>query len=108
LHFVFFCDIIIIAVKNDVVKSTANNNYKFLKMEVNFMNVTAATAYSELPTILNANQLAKTLGISRAGAYNLLASKGFPTLHIGNRKLVPKAKLIQWIDENSKGANVYE
>ena len=71
------------------------------------MNSTAtATAYSELPTVLNANQLAKTLGISRAGAYNLLASRGFPTLQIGNRKLVPKEKLIKWIDENTKGANI--
>ena len=77
-----------------------------LKMEVKFMNTTTATAYSELPTILNASQLAKTLGISRAGAYNLLASRGFPTLQIGNRKLVPKEKLIKWIDENTKGANV--
>ena len=77
------------------------------KMEEKFMNTTnTATAYSELPTVLNANQLAKTLGISRAGAYNLLASRGFPTLQIGNRKLVPKEKLIKWIDENTKGANV--
>ena len=77
------------------------------KLEVKIMNsTTTATAYSELPTVLNANQLAKTLGISRAGAYNLLASRGFPTLQIGNRKLVPKEKLIKWIDENTKGANV--
>ena len=51
------------------------------------MYTNTTTAYSELPTVLNANQLAKTLGISRAGAYNLLASKGFPTLQIGNRKI---------------------
>ena len=60
------------------------------------------SVYSDLPTVLNANQLAKTLGISRSGAYNLLASRGFPTLHIGNRKLVPKEKLIKWIDANTK------
>jgi len=66
------------------------------------------SVYSDLPTVLSANELAKTLGISRAGAYNLLASRGFPTLHIGNRKLVPKEKLIKWIDENTKGASVYE
>ena len=64
------------------------------------------SVYSDLPTVLNANQLAKTLGISRAGAYNLLASSGFPTLHIGNRKLVPKEKLIKWIDENTKGEQI--
>ena len=79
----------------------------FYKAGGDFMNATTtATAYSELPTVLNASQLAKTLGISRAGAYNLLASKGFPTLQIGNRKLVPKEKLIKWIDENTKGEKI--
>jgi predicted DNA-binding transcriptional regulator AlpA len=76
------------------------------------MNTTAitvtATAYSELPMVLNAAELAKTLNISKAGAYNLLNSKGFPTLQIGNRKLVPKEKLIQWIDNNSKGEDLYD
>jgi hypothetical protein len=55
-----------------------------------FMKTETTSAYSDLPTVLNAIQLAKTLGISRAGAYNLLASKGFPTLHIGNRKLAKR------------------
>lgn len=63
---------------------------------------------AELPTVLNAEQLAKTLGISRAGAYNLLSSKNFPTLNIGKRKLVAREKLIKWIDANSKGVNLYE
>ena len=56
-----------------------------------------------LPTVLNANQLASVLGISRAGAYNLLNSQDFPTLHIGARKLVAASKLMEWIDRNSNG-----
>ncbi len=40
------------------------------------------TNYESLPAVLNANQLATTLGISRAGAYQLLNSGSFPTLHI--------------------------
>ena len=59
--------------------------------------------YSELPDILNANMLAETLGISRAGAYQLLNSADFPTLQIGKRKLVPKDKLIAWIDRHTGG-----
>ena len=43
-------------------------------------------AYANLPDVLNANMLAETLGISRAGAYQLLNSEDFPTLHIGKRK----------------------
>ena len=55
--------------------------------------------YQDLPDVLNARQLAATLGISRAGAYNLMNSKGFPTLRIGSRKLVPKKQLIAWIEQ---------
>ena len=54
-------------------------------------------AYESLPDILNAGMLAEALGISRAGAYQLLNSADFPTLQIGKRKLVPKDKLIAWI-----------
>lgn len=54
--------------------------------------------YEKLPDVLNAAQLANTLGISRAGAYNLLDRKDFPTLRIGKCKLVPKQHLITWIE----------
>lgn len=51
--------------------------------------------------ILNAKQVAEHLGISKAGAYNLMNSSGFPTLRIGKRLLVPEDKFIKWIDENT-------
>ena len=51
--------------------------------------------YDDLPAVLNANQLATALGISRAGAYQLLNTGTFPTLRIGKRLLVPKEKLIE-------------
>ena len=60
-------------------------------------------AYESLPDILNAGMLAEALGISRAGAYQLLNSADFPTLQIGKRKLVPKDKLIAWIDRHTGG-----
>ena len=53
---------------------------------------------AQLPMALNANQVAAVLGISRAGAYNLMRSEGFPTLHVGNRMIVPKDRLLAWID----------
>ena len=55
--------------------------------------------YDQLPVALNALQVAAMLGISRAGAYNLMRSEGFPTLHIGNRMVVPKDKLLAWLDK---------
>lgn len=53
-----------------------------------------STTYDSLPAVLNANQLATALGISRAGAYQLLNAGTFPPLRIGKRLLVPKDKLI--------------
>ena len=56
------------------------------------------TDFAQLPLALNANQVAAVLGISRAGAYNLMRSEGFPTLRVGNRMIVPKDQLIAWIN----------
>lgn len=58
------------------------------------------TNYDQLPLALSAEDVAQVLGISRAQAYNLMRSKGFPTLKIGKRMTVPKNKLIEWIDAN--------
>lgn len=55
--------------------------------------------YDQLPVALNALQVAAMLGISRAGAYNLMRSEGFPTLRIGSRMVVPKDKLLAWLDK---------
>ena len=60
------------------------------------------TSLDQLPLSLNADQVADVLGISRTHAYELMHSYGFPTLHIGNRMVVPRDKLIQWIDKNAK------
>ncbi len=60
---------------------------------------TNTNMYDHLSSVLNASQLASTLGISRAGAYNLLGSKGFPTLRVGGRKLVSKQHLADWIEK---------
>ena len=56
------------------------------------------TSMDQLPITLNADDVANVLGISRANAYSLMHSKDFPTLFIGKRMLVPKDKLIEWMD----------
>ena len=56
-----------------------------------------------LPPVLNATQVSEVLGISRAGAYNLMHRADFPTLLIGKRMLVPKDNLLAWIDRNTGG-----
>ena len=60
------------------------------------------TNFDQLPITLNADQVAEVLGISRANAYQLMHRYGFPTLQIGKRMVVPKDKLIAWMDKNSK------
>ena len=62
--------------------------------------------YDNLPAVLNANQLAAALGISRVGAYQLLNTGTFLTLRIGKRLLVPKDKLVEWIEQNTGGSHV--
>ena len=59
------------------------------------------TDYSQLPLSLSANEVALVLGLSRAKAYELMHSKGFPTLVIGKRLIVPKDKLLCWIDQQT-------
>ena len=54
----------------------------------------------EYPIALSAEEVGCILGISRSNAYKLMRAKGFPTLHIGKRMLVPKDRLIRWIEAN--------
>ena len=56
---------------------------------------------NELPSVLSMNDLKDYLGISRAGAYNLLHRQDFPTLHLGGRLMVTKEKLLIWMDQNT-------
>ena len=60
--------------------------------------------YAELPLFLNADTVAKTLGISPASGYELLHESGFPSLRIGSRIVVPKEQFIRWVEEHTGGA----
>ena len=57
------------------------------------------TSIDQLPITLSAEQVAQVLGISRAGAYTLMHSKDFPTIQIGKRMVVPKDKLLGWMEK---------
>ena len=56
-------------------------------------------SYEDLPLMLSVPEMATALGISRAGAYELARSEGFPALRIGTRIVVPKDKLQEWVDK---------
>lgn len=61
--------------------------------------------YDELPLMLSVKELATVLGVSRTSAYELIKTKGFPSIKIGSRVVIPKEKLIEWIDKNIGGKN---
>ena len=60
---------------------------------------TTYTSLEQLPITLKAEEVAQVLGVSRANAYVLMHSADFPTLRIGKRMVVPKDKLIEWINK---------
>lgn len=49
-----------------------------------------------------AADLAEYLSISRAGAYNLMHSQGFPAFRAGRRILVMCKALDQWLQEQQR------
>ena len=59
-------------------------------------------SYDNLPLFLNAEMVAKVLGVSPASSSELMHGAGFPVLRIGNRMVVPKEKFIGWVEEHTE------
>ena len=62
------------------------------------------TSYDQLPLFLNAELVAKTLGIAPSSAYELMHETSFPALRVGSRIVVPKEKFCQWVEAQTGGA----
>jgi len=62
-------------------------------------------SYDDLPLFLNAELVAKVLGVSPSSGYELMHEPNFPVLKVGNRMVVPKEKFIRWIEEHTKGGD---
>ena len=58
-------------------------------------------SYDEMPLFLNAEMVAKALGVATSTAYELMHEKAFPALKIGSRLIVPKEKFRQWVDSKT-------
>ena len=67
------------------------------------MQESTFTNYDQLPLFLNANAVAQVLGVSISSASEPMHETGFPALRIGNRIVVPKEKLRQWVDTQTGG-----
>ena len=57
----------------------------------------------ELPLMLTVPDVVSVLGVSRAGAYELAHSEGFPALRVGSRIVIPKDKFLLWIEKPCSG-----
>ena len=60
-------------------------------------------SYEELPLFLNAETVAKVLGVAPSTAYELMHEANFPTLKIGNRMVVPKEQFITRVYQHTEG-----
>ena len=60
-------------------------------------------SYDDLPLFLNAETVAKVLGVSPSSCYELMHEPGFPVLRVGSRMVVPKEQFIQWVKEHTGG-----
>ena len=67
------------------------------------MKESSYKSYDDLPLFLNSSTVAKVLGVSPSSGYELMHELGFPVLHIGNRRVVPKEQCIQWVKEHTGG-----
>lgn len=59
--------------------------------------------YDELPLFLNAEMVAKVLGVSPSSSYELMHEPGFPVLKVGSRMVVPKEKFREWVEQHTAG-----
>ena len=59
--------------------------------------------YDELPLFLNAELVAKVLGVSPSTGYELMHEPDFPVLKVGSRMVVPKEQFIRRVEEHTGG-----
>ena len=60
----------------------------------------ASGAEQPQKTMLSVEEAGEMLGISRQLAYQLANRDDFPCLRIGRRMLIPRSKLIEWVDNH--------
>ena len=67
------------------------------------MKESSYKSYDELPLFLNAETVAKVLGIAPSSSYELMHEVGFPVLKVGSRMVVPKEKFVEWVSQHTQG-----
>lgn len=67
------------------------------------MKALYSVMFSEYPDIVTVKQLQTMLGISRHGAYDLLAEGEIGGIKLGNAYKIPKINVIRYVLTNSGG-----
>ena len=67
------------------------------------MKVSTYHSYDDLPLFLNAELVARVLGVSISSAYELMHENAFPSVRVGSRFVVPKDKFRQWVEQQTGG-----
>ena len=57
------------------------------------------TNIEDLPLTLKAHEAATVLRISKSKVYELARTESFPAVRIGKRVVIPRDKLIQWMND---------
>ena len=60
------------------------------------------TNIEDLPLTLNAREAAGVLRISKSKVYELARTESFPAIRIGNRVVIPRDKLIEWMNTQAE------
>ena len=63
------------------------------------------TNIEDLPLTLNAHEVAAVLRISKSKVYELAQSESFPAVRIGKRVVIPRDKLIEWMNAQAEVSN---
>ena len=62
------------------------------------------TNIEDLPLTLNAREAAGVLRISKSKVYELARTESFPAIRIGNRVVILRDKLIQWMNSQTEAS----
>ena len=60
------------------------------------------TNIEDLPLTLKAHEVAAVLRISKSKVYELAQSESFPAIRIGKRVVIPRDKLIEWLNNQAE------
>ena len=77
-------------------------NTKKMPKKIQMSQQQQNAASGNLPRMMNIDEVAAFLRISRSGAYNHVNKQGFPKITIGKRVFVRQDSLMQWLQQNEK------